>query len=229
MSARHVARRVAASLAASAAVGTLALAFASPAGAATGPTSGSVIPNAAQPTGTVTPGPFDSGQNINVVVPTNQAFGLDAGVNIVECSAPNGVVPTLPIKPVTATPFRTGPRLPPTAPSPSTGTRCTPYPTRCLCKREAAVRSVATPRQQSASSTSERTRTTSPRPTCGRSRSSSTQTRRTPARSIPVTAPPKSRWPSSSRLRPWACWVERSPSVAVTGQRGRNTTPSTST
>ena len=98
MSARHVARRVAASLAASAAVGTLALAFASPAGAATGPTSGSVIPNAAQPTGTVTPGPFDSGQNINVVVPTNQAFGLDAGVNIVECSAPNGVVPTLPIK-----------------------------------------------------------------------------------------------------------------------------------
>ena len=97
MSARHVLQRVAASLAASAAVGTLALAFASPAGAATGPTSGSVIPNAAQPTGTVTPGPFDSGQNINVVVPANQAFAQNAGVNIVECSAPNGVVPTLPI------------------------------------------------------------------------------------------------------------------------------------
>jgi hypothetical protein len=56
-----------------------------------------VIPNAAQPTGTVTPGPFDSGQNINVVVPANQAFAQNAGVNIVECSAPNGVVPTLPI------------------------------------------------------------------------------------------------------------------------------------
>jgi hypothetical protein len=96
MSARHVARRVAASLAATAAVGTLALAaFSSPAGAASGPTSGSVIPNAAQPTGTVTPGPFDSGQNINVVVPANQAFNPDQNINIVECSAPNGVVPTL--------------------------------------------------------------------------------------------------------------------------------------
>ena len=96
MSARHVAQRVAASLAATAAVGTLALAaFSSPAGAASGPTSGSVIPNAAQPTGTVAPGPFDSGQNINVVVPANQAFNPDQNINIVECSAPNGVVPTL--------------------------------------------------------------------------------------------------------------------------------------
>jgi hypothetical protein len=56
-----------------------------------------VIPNAAQPTGTVTPGPFDSGQTINVVVPANQAFAApnnNSGVNIVQCSAPNGVVPT---------------------------------------------------------------------------------------------------------------------------------------
>ncbi len=97
MSARHVAQRVAASLAATAAVATLALAFTSPAGAATGPTSGSVIPNAAQPQGTVTPGPFDSGQSINVVVPANQAFNPDQNINIVECSAPDGVVPTNPI------------------------------------------------------------------------------------------------------------------------------------
>ncbi len=96
MSARHVAQRVAASLAATAAVATLALAFTSPAGAATGPTSGSVIPNAAQPQGTVTPGPFDSGQSINVVVPANQAFNPDQNINIVECSAPDGVVPTNP-------------------------------------------------------------------------------------------------------------------------------------
>ena len=114
MSIRHVARRVAASIAATAAVGTFAaLAFASPAGAS-GPTSGSVVPGSAQCSASCTAGtPFSSGQNINVVVPANITFSNVAnggigstgndpgaannnnqGINIVECSAPNGAVPT---------------------------------------------------------------------------------------------------------------------------------------
>lgn len=69
---------------------------------ATGPTSGSIVSNAAQCSGTCTAGiPFSSGQNINVDVPANETFSADdglnnnnSGINIVECSAPNGVVPT---------------------------------------------------------------------------------------------------------------------------------------
>ena len=70
---------------------------------ASGPACGSIVPGAATPdssadNGTVTPGtPFSSGQEINVVVPANQAFASPnnhSGVNILECSAPNGVVPT---------------------------------------------------------------------------------------------------------------------------------------
>ena len=67
------------------------LAFASPAGA-TGLSSGDEITGAA---GAV----FSSGQTINVVVPANSAFAApdnNVGVNIVECSAPNGVIPTDP-------------------------------------------------------------------------------------------------------------------------------------
>jgi hypothetical protein len=97
MSIRHVARRVAAAAAAAAAAGTLAaMAFSSPSGATT-PASGSTISTAAQCAETCTPGPFDSGQNINIVVPANSAFASpdnNSGINIVECSAPNGVVPT---------------------------------------------------------------------------------------------------------------------------------------
>ena len=99
MSIRHASRRVAVAVAATAAAGTFAaMAFSSPA-SADPPASGSTIPNAVQPTGTVTPGPFDSGQNVNVVVPANSAFAApndNSGVNIVECSAPNGVLPALP-------------------------------------------------------------------------------------------------------------------------------------
>ena len=99
MSIRHAARRVAVSLAATAAAGTLAaMAFSSPAGATT-PATGATLPDAAQCATTCTPGPFDSGQSINVVVPANSAFAApdnNSGVNIVECAAPNGVVPTLP-------------------------------------------------------------------------------------------------------------------------------------
>lgn len=69
---------------------------------ATGPTTGSIVSNAAQCSGTCTAGiPFSSGQNINVVVPANETFSADDGLNnnnsgisIVECSAPDGVVPT---------------------------------------------------------------------------------------------------------------------------------------
>jgi MYXO-CTERM domain-containing protein len=67
------------------------LAFSSSAGA-TGISSGDEIPGAA---GAV----FSSGQTINVVVPDNSAFAAphnNVAVNIVECSAPNGVIPTDP-------------------------------------------------------------------------------------------------------------------------------------
>ena len=61
--------------------------------------SGDIVPNAAQATGTFTAGtPFASGQNINVVIPANTAFASpdnSTDKQIVECSAPNGVVPTL--------------------------------------------------------------------------------------------------------------------------------------
>ncbi|MGP8060627.1 MAG: beta strand repeat-containing protein, partial [Acidimicrobiales bacterium] len=62
-----------------------------------GPADGSVISGAAATVGTVTSGaPFSSGQNINVVIPANTDLPHNANVNIVECSAPNGVVPTSP-------------------------------------------------------------------------------------------------------------------------------------
>ena len=95
MSLRIVARRVVASVAATAAAGTLALvAFSAPAGA-TGPASGSIVPGAASPVAPYTAGtPFDSGQSINIVVPANSAFaGSHLAVNVVECAAPNGVIP----------------------------------------------------------------------------------------------------------------------------------------
>jgi hypothetical protein len=98
MSIRHVARRVAVSLAATAAAGAFAaLALSSPAGAA-GPASGSIVPGSAQAVAPYTAGkPFSSGQNINVVIPANSAFaGSSANINIVECAAPNGVVPSDP-------------------------------------------------------------------------------------------------------------------------------------
>ena len=64
---------------------------------ATGPASGSIVSNAAQPQSPFTTGiPFSSGQTINVVIPANSAFaGSFSNINIVECAAPNGVIPTL--------------------------------------------------------------------------------------------------------------------------------------
>lgn len=103
---RHAAKRVAVSLAATAATGTVAaLMFMSPAGAA--PVSGAPLDNGGQVGVTqaqdpFTPGaPFDSGQRIDVSMPANDIFdGSHFGGNnntkieFVECSAPNGVLPT---------------------------------------------------------------------------------------------------------------------------------------
>jgi hypothetical protein len=64
------------------------------------PTDGSIVPGSAVPLGSFAAGtPFSSGQAINVVVPANGVFTNAAqNVNIVECSAPNGVPPTDPNK-----------------------------------------------------------------------------------------------------------------------------------
>jgi hypothetical protein len=106
MSVRHVVRRVAVSIAATAAAGAFAaLAFALPAAVPAGATtacaaSGDQCLTAAQAVSPFTPGkPFDSGQNINVVVPANSAFASPnntTAINIVECAAPNGVIPSNP-------------------------------------------------------------------------------------------------------------------------------------
>ena len=63
--------------------------------------SGDIVPNAAQCSAVCTSAkPFDSGQSINVVIPANTAFAApdnSTAKGIVECAAPNGVVPTQPI------------------------------------------------------------------------------------------------------------------------------------
>jgi hypothetical protein len=74
--------------------GATPFALGSRAGAAE-PASGSVIPNV-WPSGPPY-GPFDSGEDIDLSVPANSAFAApnnNSGVNIVECAAPNGVLPT---------------------------------------------------------------------------------------------------------------------------------------
>ena len=102
MSIRHAARRVAVSVAATAAAGTFAaLAFTSRLPALPDPPP-APVPGSAQCSDACTGGiPFSSGQNINVVIPANATFSSDdglnnntSGINIVECAAPNGVVPT---------------------------------------------------------------------------------------------------------------------------------------
>jgi hypothetical protein len=113
---RQVAKRFAVSLAATAAAGAIVLtAFAGPAGATT-PTQGSSVPNSALacsaagaddsgqgcPYANITGGtPFSSGQQINVVIPatenatdTGPLFNTTEALLVVECSAPNGVIPT---------------------------------------------------------------------------------------------------------------------------------------
>jgi hypothetical protein len=65
---------------------------------AAAPTEGSSVPDSAVPIGTVTTGTsFSSGQEIDVVVPANGVFtSTTQNINILECSAPDGVIPTQP-------------------------------------------------------------------------------------------------------------------------------------
>jgi hypothetical protein len=95
MSIRHVAGKVAACFAAVTAAGALSIiAFSGPAGATT-PTQGSIVPQSAVPVGSYTAGtPFSSGQNVNVVVPANSVFSPTTNLNVLECAAPGGAVPT---------------------------------------------------------------------------------------------------------------------------------------
>jgi hypothetical protein len=92
---RQAARRVAVTLAAVSAAGAFSLAaLTSPAGAAvtqgaSGPYAVAVSPFAAGDA-------YSSGQEINVVVPANSLFVQTSNVNILECAAPNGVLPSLP-------------------------------------------------------------------------------------------------------------------------------------
>jgi hypothetical protein len=96
MSIRQALRRVGVAAAAASAAGALSIVmFAGPAGAAA-PTQGSIVPNSAVPVGSVTPGPFSSGQGIDVVVPANSVFNSNQDINILECAAPNGIPPTSP-------------------------------------------------------------------------------------------------------------------------------------
>jgi hypothetical protein len=95
MTFRHVTRRVATFSAAAALTGTVvALAFATPAFAV--PAPGSEVPSSVIPIGASTPGPFASGQVVEVKIPANPTFAAGAGINIVECAAPAGVAPTDP-------------------------------------------------------------------------------------------------------------------------------------
>lgn len=101
MKIRNVARVVGVSAAAACLSGLAALSFAGTAGAAplTSPSGSQVA--VASPSGPVTAGtPFQSGQLITVSVPANTLFssgGVNTGTNleIAECAAPNGVLPTV--------------------------------------------------------------------------------------------------------------------------------------
>ncbi len=93
---RQAARRVAVTLAAVSAAGAFSLAtLTSPAGATT-PSEGASGPYAVAVSPFTAGDAYSSGQQINVVVPANSLFVSTTNVNIVECAAPNGVLPTLP-------------------------------------------------------------------------------------------------------------------------------------
>ncbi len=57
-------------------------------------TNGQTIPNAAQAQSPFSPGTFDSGQPIDVVVPPNHLLTPGATLYVLECAAPHGVDPT---------------------------------------------------------------------------------------------------------------------------------------
>src|SRR5580693_6494352 len=93
MSIRHVSKTVAIS-AAIVCVGALStFAFVGTAGAAaSGDQIGSAVPTTSFTAGT----PFSSGQVLEVKVPANTVLPQSQNVVIVECAAPNGVLPTQP-------------------------------------------------------------------------------------------------------------------------------------
>ena len=63
--------------------------------AGTGPgASGNTITNALQAQSPFSPGTLDSGQPVDVVVPANSVLTPGATIFVLECSAPNDVVPT---------------------------------------------------------------------------------------------------------------------------------------
>jgi hypothetical protein len=96
MSFRQAARRVAITFAAVSAAGAFSLAtLTSPAGASP-PAEGASGPYAVAVSPFTAGDAYSSGQAINVVVPANSLFVSTTNVNIVECAAPNGVLPTLP-------------------------------------------------------------------------------------------------------------------------------------
>ncbi len=67
-------------------------------GSASGqPAPGTEVPGSAVPIGSFTAGtPFSSGQVISIQIPANPTLSPGAGIFIVECAAPGGVVPTDP-------------------------------------------------------------------------------------------------------------------------------------
>ncbi len=78
-------------------MGAFELSTGTPEAPPTGPTSGTSVPNSALPVGTYTAGtPFASGQLINIVIPANNVFSPSTYLNVVECAAPNGVIPLSP-------------------------------------------------------------------------------------------------------------------------------------
>lgn len=64
--------------------------------AATGPGNNTSVPDSAVPAETYTAGtPFSSGQQINIVIPANSVFtSTTQTITIVECTAPEGDIPT---------------------------------------------------------------------------------------------------------------------------------------
>ena len=84
---RHLARK--AGIGAAASIGGLLL-FAGAAGAVT-------VTGTVAPIGPVTAGtPYSSGQTVSVSAPVGSPLPTGANVTLVECAAPNGVLPTLP-------------------------------------------------------------------------------------------------------------------------------------
>jgi hypothetical protein len=98
MSIRQAARRIATVVAAGSALAAFSVATLSGPAGATTPTDGAIVPGSAVAIGSVTGGtPFSSGQGINVIIPANSVFtSASTNINIVECAAPNGVIPSTP-------------------------------------------------------------------------------------------------------------------------------------